>query len=360
MNLVQLVMARQYRGAELFALHLSREFIRQGATVHYVSLYENRNTPSFTPEDVPFRDVINSAKPGLSWSRLRELARILRECDPDLVQANAGDTLKYAVLVKIIYGFRYKIIFRNASTVSRYMKFFTQKLFYSLIFKKTDLVLSVSEYTKSDLERLFPALRDRLRVIPNGIVLDSYSRLPEFSAAHFNVVHVGGFTFEKNHEGLLRIFALVKRSVPHARLWLIGDGPKKTFIQNMVVEQRINDVIFVGAVPRAIDYIHSADVMVLPSVLEGMPGVLLEAMYARTPVVAYAVGAIGEIVKRGETGWLVSAGEEHQFADAILRVKAERDETMLDKAQHWVIQEFSMPSIAQRFLAAYRRLIEGI
>lgn len=85
--------------------------------------------------------------------------------------------------------------------------------------------------------------------------------------------HVGGFFEQKNHIFLVEIYRAIKEIEPNAKLFMIGDGPLKIEIEK---ESSDLDIIFTGAIDRVADYLNAMDVMVLPSLFEGVPLVVLE------------------------------------------------------------------------------------
>jgi glycosyltransferase involved in cell wall biosynthesis len=357
MKIAQLVMARQFRGAEVFASQLSRELLALGAEVRYITLYQNSGT-LFTPHGIEILELNEIKKGRLSFRLIRKVAHALKQFNPEVVQANAGDTLKYAVLAKLLFRLKYKIVFRNASTVSQYIKSVVQKVLNSFLYRNTDHIISVSKGSLDDFCRTFPFCKTKIVWVPNGISIAPLLKESIFNSDTINLVHVGGFTFEKNHRGLLNIFVKVKKHVPAAKLWLIGEGPLKREVEQEVLRLGLSDVVtFLGAQEKALAYIASASMLVLPSRIEGLPGVILEAMYCRTPVVANNVGGISEVVKNGETGWLVNAGDEDGFVAAIQEVlQATNLGAITEHAYNHVVQEYDNHAIAKRFLEVYKKV----
>lgn len=360
MKILHLIQKKQLRGAETFASQLANHQIMMGHEVKMVSLFSGTAKLHFRGEIISLN---RSGKSRLldvqGW---KQIAQQIREFQPDIVQANAGDTLKYAVLSKKIYGWKQPVLFRNASMVSLYIKNPLIKALNGWLYKQTTHIISVSKKSKQDLINLFPFIKQRATVIPVGINCDelTWAKLA-WPSNKKNIVHVGGFTFEKNHEGLLRIFAKFREKVNNVQLHLVGDGIQKNAIELKAAELALNDhITFYGYQPNPLDYIASADVLVLPSIIEGLPGVILEAFYCKKPVIAYNVGGISEIVKNGKTGWLVEKNDEERFADAIEEVfKAAPDHInkITDEAYKMVVEEYDNKVIAERFLEEYERVL---
>ena len=105
-------------------------------------------------------------------------------------------------------------------------------------------------------------------------------------------------------------------------------------------------------------YIKSADVLVLPSIIEGLPGVVLEAFYCKTPVVAYDVGGIKEVVKNSETGRLIPKGDKNAFAEAIIEASlhSARNDKFVENAHKLVLSDYLNAQVVKKFLTAYESL----
>lgn len=288
------------------------------------------------------------------WKRL---AALIRSFEPDVVQANAADTLKYAVLSKLFFRWKQPLFYRNASVMSRYTTSFVSKSITRLLLKQVDHVLSVSRVSAADLQYSFGLLPDRISVLPIGVepveIRNDLFRVQP----GFHLVHVGGFTFEKNHAGLVRIFGQLHKQLPDAHLWLVGDGPLRGATEQQVHALGLQDVVtFTGSRSNAVDYIASADVFLLPSVMEGLPAVILEAFYAETAVLAYAVGAIPEMVTES-TGWLVPVGDEQALVRLLLEIRTRSKgqiEERTKQAKKLVEDSFLNPVVARRFADFYQ------
>lgn len=137
------------------------------------------------------------------------------------------------------------------------------------------------------------------------------------------VLSVGRFAPEKDLPNLVRAFAELAAHLPTAHLVLVGDGPTlpqvEATIHNLGLGRRIS---LVGRVPNAklTQYYRMADLFVLSSVFEGRPKVVQEALACGLPVVCTRVSGVEELVRSGETGYVVDIGDPTAMARAMLQV----------------------------------------
>jgi glycosyltransferase involved in cell wall biosynthesis len=358
MKILQIIQKQQLRGAEVFAAQLSMHIVEAGHEVLIVSLGGGSAVLPFEGNIISLN--ANFRFKFLDWKAWKKLAVLIKEFQPDIIQANAGDTLKYAVISKKIFRWKQPVIFRNASMVSSYINNRFSKSISTFLFKNASHIISVSQYTKNDLIKYFHLKEKKITVVPIGIELQQYKRLESFDDQFINLIHVGGFSFEKNHERLLWMFQKLFSNDNRFRLWLIGDGPLMGKIKKMAEELGIEQyVFFKGFTKNPLDYIYSSKILLLPSKIEGLPAVILEAFYCKIPVVAYNVGGIGELVKNNETGWLIDFDDEIAFINTVMKIsqaKKEEIQPIIEKAYNKVISHYTNGQIASAFLKVYQTL----
>ena len=103
----------------------------------------------------------------------------------------------------------------------------------------------------------------------------------------FVIGHVGRFSYQKNHDFIIKVFREVARTERNAFLLLVGDGELRGAIENKVAGMGLSDkVIFIGSVPNVNDYLSAMDVFLFPSHFEGLGIVVIEAQASGLPVVA--------------------------------------------------------------------------
>jgi glycosyltransferase involved in cell wall biosynthesis len=363
MTILHLVQKPQMRGAEIFAAQLASHTHRHGHKVILVPIFPGNTQLPFDGKTINL-----GGKPGhrlWNFSAWRRLAQIIKQEKPDVIQANAGDTLKYAVFSKLLFRWKQPIIFRNASTISLYIKTWPAKVWNGFLFRHTDRIVSVSKTSATDFATLYPRFLHKIVIVPIGIeetpILQKKDpALHNGSGLHPVLVHVGGFTYEKNHIRLIAIFQDLLNLYPAARLHLVGDGPLRKDIEEIVHQKGLTNYIrFLGAQKEVMPLIAAADVLLLPSIIEGLPGVILEAFYCKIPVVAYDVGGVGEVLINHDTGHLVRKGDENAFVQAICEAIEDNEEErfLVQNAHHLVVSGYLNKWIASRFIKVYESVV---
>ena len=163
------------------------------------------------------------------------------------------------------------------------------------------------------------------KVVYNGIEPLDRMRPHELGSEHFNVGIVGRISAVKGIDYAL--WALSKDDVPErVHLHVIGTGPLAEDLQRDVVTLGLGErVHFHGFRRDVYDWLAHVDALLMPSLHEGLPYTLLEAMSLGTPVVASRVGGLAEVLSEGETGLLVEVGDVDGIARALSRLAADRN-----------------------------------
>ncbi len=205
---------------------------------------------------------------------------------------------------------------------------------------------------------------ERTRVIHNGIDIPALVpalQLPEgWESAGPRAAMVANLIHYKGHKEVLQALVVVTKLHPSFRLVLMGDGPERTALVNLVHDLDIVDnVIFAGRRRNAAALVRTFDFTILASSEEGFPNALMESMACAVPVVSTAVGGVPELVEDGIHGRLVPYGDPVAMADAISWMIEHPEERRLmgEKARQRIADRFSTERMVSATQAVYEELL---
>ncbi|MBD3236327.1 MAG: glycosyltransferase [Candidatus Eisenbacteria bacterium] len=211
----------------------------------------------------------------------------------------------------------------------------------------------------------FPAAR--VSALPNGVALPSEEAVAEAerrrrAAGASREVRVGSimeFRTQKDHATLLRAFAALGRAAPRARLILVGDGPRRTRIEELARQLGIRErVEFTGTVADPQPLLATWDILAHAAEFEGQGLALLEAMAWRLPVVATGVAGVRSTATHGREGLLVAPRDPAAFARALRQLVRDADlrQQLGRRGRRRVADCFSLQTWGTRMLRLYATL----
>lgn len=230
------------------------------------------------------------------------------------------------------------------------------------IYRCTDRILVLSEYTASTIAQRHGIDRDRIEVVPYPIDTEQFS--PEGPAKPDDdrptILFVGRFNdARKNTPMLLEAVDRVREDVPDVRLLLIGDEPDES-LRARIAELDLGDSV------ECIDYVDNdalpayyrgADVFAIPSRQEGLAIVGLEAMACGTPVVSTRCGGPEEYVVDGDNGFLVPRDDEYALSQMMMKVLSNPDRDGFgDPARTMIVNDFAATTVGTVFVNAIESL----
>ena len=227
-----------------------------------------------------------------------------------------------------------------------------------------DRYIAVSGQVETQLCNDLGVPRSKVRVVRNGVPLATFDTAPDAAlrrslGGHGRapiVLTVARLNTDKGHVHLLEAAALV----PDARFVFVGEGPERETLEALARRLGIADrVAFLGNRDDVPQLLASCDLFVLPSLYEGLPISILEAMAAGKPVVATAIGGTSEEVVEGVTGFLVPPADAGALAAGIRRVLCDEALALRLGAAGRVraAAEFSSASMVRGVVSVYDEVI---
>jgi len=248
------------------------------------------------------------------------------------------------------------------------------KLIHSFLFRLSSYfpthIIAVSEALKSYFISMIHVKREKIFLIHNGIPIDKFSS--EFnihtadklnsSNTSFKVGFLGRLVREKGLAYLLHAFHQLNAK-DNLTLFIVGEGPQKTFLQKLCRKLEITDNVQFLGYRTDIEHILSLlDLVVLPSISEGLPMVLLEALSAAKPVIATRVGGIPEIIKHGKTGILIPPRDAAAISQAIMQIiqNPTLARTLARNGHRFVKNNFNQAKMIKQYNRIYSHCINHL
>ena len=224
-------------------------------------------------------------------------------------------------------------------------------------------VATIAQYARSQvLNASDPAYWQKVVVLPLGVNVDAYR--PSSSARRepgepFRLLSVGRLSAPKGYPILIAAVALLRERGRDVRLTLVGEGQQRALLEELIARLGLGDVVrLAGACnhDRVTDYYAASDAFVLPSFLEGVPVVLMEAMAMELPCVATWITGIPEIIEKDLQGLLVPPASAGAIADAVERLIDHPEEArrLGAAARRKVLSSYSLERNVARLAEEFR------
>jgi glycosyltransferase involved in cell wall biosynthesis len=232
----------------------------------------------------------------------------------------------------------------------------------------THAVIAVSHEEREHLRGL--GLRDeKLFLVPNGIAVPDALPTDRREKARRDLCidpgdiligAVGRLSRQKNTGLLLRAFAEIAHLLPETvRLAIVGDGPLAGELRALGVELGIDRRLLWLGVRDGSAAMHAFDIFALPSLYEGLPYVLLEAMAAGLPLVSTQVGGTSLVIENGVNGWIVPIGASNRMAAALLPLALQQElRDRMGRASRARIHTFSVETMILNTESVYQTVLE--
>jgi glycosyltransferase involved in cell wall biosynthesis len=300
---------------------------------------------------VPHNGYINSA-----W--FRQLSKLIQAEEICVIHAHEFAMNTYGSILSGLTGVP---VITTVHGKSYYHEMWRRRFAYRLIARWSKMV-AVSEDIRTFLITQVGIKEDRVVTIHNGIDVKAYRDRSQGESAQQNgrteyvIGAVGSLYPVKGHTYLLKALAIVLKSQPHVVCKIAGQGRLLHQLQAEAADLGIaNQVTFLGLRHDIPQILQSIDVFVLPSLSEGLPLSVLEAMAAGKAVIATDVGGISEVVQNERTGFVVPPKDPEALASRILQLMADQAVAKrLGRAgREQVKRDFSLSTMTKQYETLY-------
>lgn len=387
------------RGAQVFVAELCEQLECMGIATQRIYLYSYQGEvpiPLRSQDRVlgfdsaQFSEKLLTLNPFL----LIELTKILSKQQPDLVLLNGARALKYGAWLKVFgQNPRMKFVGRFIDDAVFWNPGLFKTWYYRSLLNRLDGVVGVSKASLDSMIRHY-GFGKPSEVIHRTFDPVKFAHAPSRREAREQlglgmeeevILFLGNLTTQKRPDRFLEVLQKLWLTRPSLKALIVGDGPMRKELEDQVADIQKQEtsgekqetrgkrqegtidendskksngfnlssyVYFTGYQQDVSPYLAAADLLVLTSDTEGMPGVVLEAAYFEVPTVASAVGGIAECIQDGVTGFLVGDRSVEGFIEKIdiLFSHSYSRMEMGKQARMFVDQNFKMEQVTSRFL----------
>ena len=376
MRVLLVITQSELGGAQKYVLQVGRALVDAGNEVVLAAGGDGQlleQASEYGIATVGLHDMIRDVSPARDLRALWSLYGLIRKTKCDIVHCNStkagllGRIAAFAAGVPSVFTVHGLVLSEPMTGLQRLL----YTLVEWLVGRISGEIITVSEEDRKAVLRYHLSPPRKVRTVHNGIEdLTQVSSRDVFCLnsvldhhpAKVVVSVVANFYATKGLTYLMESIALLARDDDCPLFLLVGDGPQRDELDSLIREYGIDaHVLLLGQRSDALEIMHESDFCVLPSVKEGLPFVLLEAMALGKPVVATTVGGIPEVVESGIDGILVPPAAPEPLAEAVRTLASDPQlvQTMGQAAQIKVREHFSLEVMLCRTMEVYEAVLQS-
>ena len=354
-------------GAETLAIRLAEKLSKSEFQTAVCSLSDSGPLRDVLVEKkIPFFTL--GKKEGKDFSLIWKLKKLLKEQQIDIVHTHNQGPLLYTYLATLI-GYKPKIVHTEHINMAKEFSYSKKHIFYNnLIYRSIDGFLSIAQHLTDDFRKRYNLSHALVTTVHNSIELSAQNYPPRgnlrkelgLSSDTPLIGNISALRPQKDHGTLIKAMALVTKQIQNAVLVIAGEGESETELRGMVKKLELEDnVIFLGYRSDISAILPQLNLFVLPSLYEGLPLCVLEAMEAGRPIVATDVEGTNELIRHKLTGMLTPAKDPETMAEAITTILSDPGlaEKMGTAARELVENEYNMDIMIQRYEEYYQQIM---
>ena len=317
-------------GAEKVFLELSEYFQHEEYSVEILTL-KILEKKKYNLKKI---NIVNLNRSRLIFSII-DIYKYLKKNKPKYVFSTLNHSNIIILILKFILDKNTKILIREANISSQNIKNinFLKRIFFIIgikyLYPFADKIIAVTDGVKNDLVNNFKINKNKIITIHNPVNYEDIiqkSNLPlekNFNPKLFSpyLVCVGSLTQQKNQKFLINVFSNVLKKI-NCYLIIIGSGDCYNDLKELSIKLKIeNNIIFTGNVSNPYNFMLNSKGIILPSLWEGLPNVLIEALFLDIPIISSnSSEGVNYILKNGNLGKIYDINDDKQLLKMILEI----------------------------------------
>ncbi len=366
MNILQVIASGGLGGREIQPVKLAYK-MRQFGHKTFILVRRNSQTISFIKKyNLPYIELKMDGR--LNLKSIPQLVKFLKLHQIDIIHTHISKSLLFLHIARKLSKRDIKLVFTHRMGMNVKKK----DIYHRYIYTRVDQIVAISEYVKNRFINAAPYLKDKIRIVYNGVDLKKYSHkiedkkefLQEFNLNKNNVTIglIGQLNYGKGHFWVLETAKVLKEKykINNFKIFFVGKGKLekslKIFSRKLNL---INNIIFTGF-RWDVDYFYrNIDIIVVPSKAEAGGNVLIEAMGFGKPVICSDTGAFPEIVTHNYNGLMVEYENIEDFTTALYKLIKNKNlcNHLGKNAKKTIQKKFNFTNTVKYYLEIYFELL---
>ncbi len=365
-----------YGGSGVVATELGMALAKKGHNVHFITYATPTRLDIFQPNvfyhEVSFQNYTLFEHPPYETALASNIVDVVKFQDLELVHVHyAIPHASAAYIAKQILkeeGIDLKVVTTlHGTDITLVGKLPSYNPVVAFSINQSDCITTVSESLRKDTLDHFK-INKEIEVIPNFIDFQRFSKLDK---DHFKkaiapngekiLIHVSNFRKVKRVDDVVKTFHKIIKGGVIAKLLLVGDGPERSNIEQVVRDLELCDLVtFLGKQEKVEELLAVSDLFLMPSEAESFGLAALEAMACEVPVISSNAGGISEINIHNQTGFLCDVGAVNEMANHAIDLL--KNENKLLKFKQNALEQakaFHIDKILPIYEACYRKTLGG-
>lgn len=367
-----------YGGAQKYTYSLAKHLCKNGVEVEIITNSSDGKARKETFDDIEytfFPPPVDTTPWGMVATFLpftKRIAEYLRSQNFDILHSFSGTAFYYSFFsdrVPIIaQGFGnepYKAT-RLFDKVYNYVTFYPNGWW---CFQRADAIASEGEIQTKEIVDIFHVSEEKIVVLPDGVDVSFAQQCTKsnfvtrdelgLKSDDFVLINVNRLASNKGVNYLIDALKLLGSRISNLRLILVGTGPEEPDIISMIEDYGLKNVVlhFKNIEDSLLfAYYGLADGFVCPTLFEGLPLVILEAMASGLPIVATETGENVQVVKDGINGFLVSPASAQALQEGILKLHKYEEREAMGKKSLEMVRDYDWDVVAKKAIQIYEEL----
>jgi len=375
-----------YGGMERYIFFLARYLKEEGINIEIITSsvegkkgeesYEGINFILLSPQVVTKGIFKFLMFPLTSHLFTLNIARYLKNIDFDILHSFGGTPLFYNILVKKrppVVNQPFGLEPFKTKGLRKIYNYLVWYLFTKYILKTSDAIASEGDNQTKDITKIFNIPKEKCFNLPDGVdiqTIEKYTANPKITRADiglkptdFVLINVNRLAPNKGVNYLIDALNILKKSIKDIKLIIIGTGSEESKILKQIENYGLKDIIlhFKNVDDETLyNYYSLADIFVCPTLYEGLPIVILEAMACGLPIVATNTAENPQVVKDKINGVLVPVASSSGIADGVLKLyENNQQRKQMGIKSKEIIKDYDWRIIAKKAIEKYKHLIEN-